>query len=84
VATCSRQGRASTIAVPGAAETSPYAIDYRGRIVGSYVDTGVIVEPDGSNPPGTLHGFIRDHGGSVTAASPPASTTAARSSFPSP
>jgi uncharacterized membrane protein len=68
-----RHGRASTIAVPGASETSPYAIDDRGRIVGSYFDTGVIVGPDGSYPPGTLHGFIRDYAGRVTSLDVPGS-----------
>jgi uncharacterized membrane protein len=57
-----RDGKTTTIAVPGAAETSPYAIDDRGRIAGSYLDAGVTPDPDGSVPPGTLHGFVWDKG----------------------
>jgi uncharacterized membrane protein len=57
-----RDGRTATIAVPGAAETSPYAINDRGRIAGSYLDAGVTTEPNGSVPPGTLHGFVWDKG----------------------
>jgi uncharacterized membrane protein len=57
-----RDGKTTTIAVPGAAETSPYAIDDRGRIAGSYLDAGVTPDPNGSVPPGTLHGFVWDKG----------------------
>jgi uncharacterized membrane protein len=57
-----RNARTTTIAVPGAAETSPYAIDDRRRIAGSYLDAGVTPRPDGSVPPGTMHGFVRDNG----------------------
>jgi probable HAF family extracellular repeat protein len=57
-----RDGKVSTIAVRGASETSPYAIDDRGRIVGTYFDAGITVGADGSYPAGSLHGFIRDEG----------------------
>jgi hypothetical protein len=57
-----RNERTTTVAIPGAAETAPYAIDDRGRIAGSYLDAGVTPEPDGSAPPGTLHGFVWDKG----------------------
>jgi hypothetical protein len=57
-----RNEKTTTIAIPGAAETSPYAIDDRGRIAGSYLDTGVAPDPDSSVPPGTQHGFVWDKG----------------------
>jgi hypothetical protein len=57
-----RNGKTTTIAIPGAAETSPYAIDDRGRIAGSYLDAGVTPDRGGSVPPGTQHGFVRDKG----------------------
>jgi hypothetical protein len=57
-----RNERTTTIAIPGAAETSPYAIDDRGRIAGSYLDASVTPDPDGSAPPGTLHGFVWEKG----------------------
>jgi probable HAF family extracellular repeat protein len=55
-------GTITTIAVPGAGETSVYGIDDRGRVVGTYTDAGVTPAPDGSVPSGTLHGFILDGG----------------------
>jgi uncharacterized membrane protein len=57
-----RNEKTTTIAIPGAAETSPYAIDNRGRIAGSYLDAGATPDPDGSVPPGTLHGFVWANG----------------------
>jgi uncharacterized membrane protein len=57
-----RNEKTTTIAIPGAAETSPYAIDDRGRIAGSYLDAGVTPDADGSVPPGTLHGFVWGNG----------------------
>jgi len=42
-----RNGSVGTIAIPGAGETSPYAIDDRSRVVGTYFDTGITLGPDG-------------------------------------
>jgi uncharacterized membrane protein len=57
-----RDAEVTTIAVPGAGETDPYAIDDRSRIVGSVLDTGATFGPDGSVPPSMLHGFLWDKG----------------------
>jgi hypothetical protein len=71
--------------VPGAVATVAFDVDHRGRVVGGYVDAK-----------GRQHGFLYD-GDRYTVidaprpldpfamgTSPPASTTAARSSSPSP
>jgi probable HAF family extracellular repeat protein len=57
--------------VPGAGLVGHVAIDDRGRSVGSYVDAGVTPGPDGSVPAGSVHGFIKDSRGRVTAVDVP-------------
>ena len=58
-----RDGNVTTIDIPGAGETSPYTIDDRSRVVGTYTDAGVTAGPDGRYPAGTLHGYVRDRHG---------------------
>jgi len=72
-----RDGRVTTVDVPGAGETSPYAIDDRGRIVGSYTDAGVTTGGDGGYPAGTLHGYVQDRRGVTTLDVPGAVATVA-------
>lgn len=60
-----RDGEVTTVDIPGAGETSPYAVDDRGRIVGSYTDAGVTTST-GSYPPGTLHAYVQDQHGVTT------------------
>jgi hypothetical protein len=55
-------GRLTWIDVPGAAYTNPTSIDDRGRIVGNYTDAGAPRNPDGTQPAGTVHGFVWDRG----------------------
>jgi hypothetical protein len=57
------RGEITTIEIPGTAETDPYAINDRNQIAGTYLDAGATFNPDGSVPPGTLHGFLRDKHG---------------------
>ena len=52
--------------VPGASITLPNGINDRGQIAGVYVDADVAPLPDGSAPPGSNHGFIRDRRGTIT------------------
>jgi hypothetical protein len=55
------RGRYRTIDVPGAAATSPGAINNRGQIAGTYVVGTGPLDPNGVN-----HGFLRDRRGRIT------------------
>jgi probable HAF family extracellular repeat protein len=72
-----RDGAVTSIDVPGAGETSPYAIDDRGRIVGSYTDAGVTVGTDGGYPAGSVHAYLHDPHGVTTLDVPGAVLTVA-------
>jgi probable HAF family extracellular repeat protein len=72
-----RDGTVTTIDIPGAGETSPYAIDDRGRVVGTYTDPGVTAGTDGRYPAGTLHAYLRDRDGVTTLDVPGSAVTVA-------
>ena len=55
------RGRYRTIDVPGAAATSPGAINDRGQVAGTY-----LVGTDPGDPNAVNHGFLRDRRGRVT------------------
>jgi probable HAF family extracellular repeat protein len=61
-----RDGTVTTIDITGAGETSPYAIDDRGRIVGSYTDPGVTLGTYGRYPAGSVHAYLHDRHGVTT------------------
>jgi hypothetical protein len=46
---------------PGALITVHRGLDDRGRTVGTYVDEGAVLDPDGFFPPETIHGFVYEH-----------------------
>ena len=68
-----RDGTITRIEVPGASYTEPRGITNDGRIVGSY-EVGDR-NPDGSVPPGRIHGFLRDRRGRITTFDVPGSVT---------
>ncbi|HEY7072567.1 MAG TPA: hypothetical protein VH479_20735 [Acidimicrobiales bacterium] len=72
-----RDGTVDDVDIPGAGETSPYAIDDGGRIVGSYTDAGVTTGTDEGYPPGTLHGYIQDRNRVTTLDAPGSVATVA-------
>jgi probable HAF family extracellular repeat protein len=72
-----RDGTVDNVDIPGSGETSPYAIDDRGRIVGSYTDAGVTTGTDDGYPPGTLHAYIQDRHGVTTLDAPGSVATVA-------
>jgi uncharacterized membrane protein len=55
-------GQITEIRVPGALNTTPRAINDRGQIAGVYYDADARLNPDGTVPPGVIHGFIWDRG----------------------
>jgi hypothetical protein len=61
-----RDGTVTAVDVPGAGETSLYAIVDRGHVVGAYTDPGVTAGTDGRYPAGTLHAYVRDRHGVTT------------------
>jgi hypothetical protein len=55
-------GEIIRIDVPRALSTEPHCINDKGEVVGSYVDAGARLNPDGTIPPGIIHGFVWDRG----------------------
>jgi uncharacterized membrane protein len=70
-----KRGRFVDIAVPGAAVTGPFKINDRRQVVGIYLDADVMPKPDGTLPPGALHGFLWDDGDFTTIDVPGAAAT---------
>ena len=55
-------GAITRIQVPGALVTNAHAINHRGQVVGAYLEPGAVPNPDGTAPPGTVHGYLWDQG----------------------
>ena len=53
-----RKGRFVDIRVPGAQVTGALKINDRRQVVGLYVDADAQPGPDGTMPPGAIHGFV--------------------------
>jgi uncharacterized membrane protein len=62
-----RRGHSAGFDVPGASVTLPNGINDLGTIAGAYVDADSAPQPGGAAPPGSVHGFIRDRRGTITA-----------------
>jgi probable HAF family extracellular repeat protein len=61
-----RRGAATRFDVPGGVQTHATGLNNRGQVVGSYLDTGFTLKPDGTLPADTVHGFLRDRTGKIT------------------
>jgi hypothetical protein len=57
-----RSGRFVDIVVPGSQVTGPLKLNDRRQAVGIYLDADAKPNPDGTMPPGVLHGFLWDDG----------------------
>jgi probable HAF family extracellular repeat protein len=57
-----RKGRFVDIDVPGSQVTGPLKVNDRRQVVGIYVDADEQPNPDGTAPPGAVHGFLWDAG----------------------
>jgi hypothetical protein len=55
-------GRFTKIDFPGASFTTVHGINNRGQLVGAYLEGGVTLNPDGTVPPGVVHGFLWEKG----------------------
>jgi uncharacterized membrane protein len=55
-------GEIIRIDVPGALSTEPRCINDKRQVIGSYIDAGAKPNPDGTIPPGVIHGFVWDRG----------------------
>jgi hypothetical protein len=55
-------GRFIRIDFPGASYTTVHGINNRGQVVGAYLEGGVTPNPDGTLPPGVVHGFLWERG----------------------
>jgi hypothetical protein len=63
----SRRGDVTTFNVPGErGEILVKGNNNRGQVAGVYADVGTRRGPDGLNPPGSVHGFIRQQNGRIT------------------
>jgi uncharacterized membrane protein len=58
----SKRGRFTSIDVPGSQVTGPLKVNDRRQVVGIYLDADGKPNPDGTMPPGVLHGFLWDDG----------------------
>jgi uncharacterized membrane protein len=72
-----RSGRFVDIVVPGSQVTGPLKLNDRRQAVGIYLDADARPNPDGTMPPGVVHGFLWDDGGYQTIDVPDAAATAA-------
>jgi uncharacterized membrane protein len=72
----SRKGRFTSIEVPGSQVTGPLKVNDRRQVVGIYLDADAKPNPDGTPPPGVLHGFMWDDGDFKTIDVPGAAATA--------
>ena len=72
----SRRGRFTSIEVPGSQLTGPLKVNDRRQVVGVYVNADPKPNPDGTTPPGVLHGFLWDDGDFKSIDVPGASATA--------
>jgi probable HAF family extracellular repeat protein len=70
-----RKGRFVDIDVPGSQVTGPLKINDRRQVVGIYVDADGEPNPDGTAPPGVVHGFLWDDGHVETVDVPGAAVT---------
>ena len=70
-----RKGRFVDIEVPGSQVTGALKINDRRQVVGLYVDAGAQPDPDGSLPPGAIHGFVWHDGDYTTVDVPGAAAT---------
>jgi hypothetical protein len=71
-----KKGRFVDITVPGSQVTGPLKINDRRQVVGIFVDGDAEPNPDGTPPPGVLHGFLWDDGDFETIDVPGAAATA--------
>jgi hypothetical protein len=55
-------GELTLIDAPGASDTTPNDINDRGAAVGAFFDAGTALNPDGTVPPGAVHGFVWQRG----------------------
>jgi len=62
-----RRGHTARFDVPGASITLPNGINDHGQVAGAFVDAGIVPLPGGAAPPGSVHGFVRDPRGGITA-----------------
>jgi uncharacterized membrane protein len=57
-----KDGRFIQIDFPSASYTTIHGLNNRGQIVGAYLEGGVTPNPDGTVPPGVVHGFLWERG----------------------
>jgi hypothetical protein len=57
-----KRGRFVEIEVPGSQVTGPFKVNDRRQVAGVYVDGDARPDPEGSVPPGQIHGFVWDDG----------------------